>query len=120
MMRQERGHVTRRASVRMAIGMLAALVSAAMLAATAAAQEVGARRTAAAVTSPEVAPDRRVTFRLLAPDAKAVMVSGDFGPDTELRRGDDGVWSVTVGPLDPEMYVYYFTADGIRLTDPNN
>ena len=99
---------------------LAALVAAVMLAATAAAQEVGARRTGAAVTSPEVAADRRVTFRLLAPEAKAVTVSGDFGSDAGMRKGEDGVWSVTVGPLDPEMYVYYFTVDGVRLTDPNN
>jgi enterochelin esterase-like enzyme len=103
------------------VATFAAVVAAGMLAATAAAQEVGARRTgAAAVTSPEVAADRRVTFRLLAPEAKAVGVSGDFGPDTEMRKGDDGVWSVTVGPLDPEMYVYFFTVDGVRLTDPNN
>ena len=98
----------------------AALVTALMLAATAAAQEVGARRTGAAVTSPEVATDCRVTFRLLATEAKAVTVSGDFGSDAGMRKGDDGVWSVTVGPLDPEMYVYYFTVDGVRLTDPSN
>jgi enterochelin esterase family protein len=105
---------------RVLVAALAALMSAGMLAATAAAQEVGARRTGPAVTSPEVSADRRVTFRLLAPEAKAVGVSGDFGPDTEMRKGEDGVWSVTVGPLDPEMYVYYFTVDGIRLTDPSN
>jgi enterochelin esterase-like enzyme len=96
------------------------LVTAVMLATTAAAQEVGARRTGAPVTSPEVATDRRVTFRLLAPEAKAVTVSGDFGSDAGMRKGEDGVWSATVGPLDPEMYVYYFTVDGVRLTDPNN
>ncbi|MEO5819621.1 MAG: alpha/beta fold hydrolase [Vicinamibacteraceae bacterium] len=97
--------------------MLAAMLSGET---TAAAQEVGARPTTAAVVSPDVAADRRVTFRLAARDAKAVTVSGDFGADTELRKGDDGVWSATIGPLDPEMYVYYFTADGVRLTDPNN
>ena len=84
------------------------------------AQEPGARLGGAAVTSPEVAPDRRVTFRLRAPEAKAVTVSGDFGTDAALRRDGEGIWSVTVGPLDPEMYVYYFTVDGVRLTDPNN
>lgn len=88
--------------------------------ATASAQEVGARRTGAAVKSPEVAADRRVTFRLLAPDAKAVAVSGDFGPDAPMRKGDDGIWTATLGPLDPEMYVYFFTVDGVRLIDPNN
>ena len=47
-------------------------------------------------------------------------VSGDFGSDVEMRRSADGVWSVTIGPLDPEMYVYYFTVDGVRLLDPSN
>ena len=84
------------------------------------AQEVGGRRTGASVTSPEVGSDRRVTFRLRAPAAKTVTVSGDFGNDAEMRKGDDDIWSVTVGPLEPEMYVYYFTVDGVRLTDPSN
>ena len=87
---------------------------------TAAAQEVGARRGGTGITSPEVGPDRRVMFRLRAPDAKAVTVAGDFGNDAAMRRSEDGVWSVTIGPLDPEVYVYYFTVDGVRLTDPNN
>jgi len=104
----------------MAAATLAALAAAGLLAATAAAQEPGARRTDPPVTSPEVAGDRHVTFRLRAPDAKAVTVSGDFGPDAGMQKGQDGVWSATVGPLDPEMYVYFFTVDGVRLTDPNN
>ena len=84
------------------------------------AQEVGARRGGTAISSPEVASDRRVTFRLRAPEAKAVTVSGDFGADAEMRKGEDGIWSVTIGPLTPEMYVYYFSVDGVRLTDPSN
>ena len=84
------------------------------------AQEPGARRGDPQLVSPEVAADRRVTFRLRAPEAKAVTVSGDFGNDVEMRRAADGVWSATIGPLDPEMYVYYFTVDGVRLLDPSN
>jgi enterochelin esterase-like enzyme len=98
----------------------AAVLMLAVGAAAPAAQEVGARRTGTEVTSPEVSADRHVTFRLRAPEAKAVSVSGDFGADTELRRGDDGVWSVTVGPLASEMYVYFFLVDGVRLVDPAN
>jgi len=86
----------------------------------AAVQEPGARRPAADVTSPEIAADRRVTFRLRAPEAKTVKVSGDFGPDSDLQRGGDGVWTATVGPLNPEMYVYFFIVDGVRMTDPAN
>jgi len=97
-----------------------AALSVTLASATGAAQEVGARRGGTGVTSPEVAQDRRVTFRLRAPEAKAVTVSGDFGNDVEMRRSADGVWSATVGPLDPEMYVYSFTVDGVRLTDPSN
>jgi enterochelin esterase family protein len=85
------------------------------------AQEVGGGRGAApGLRSPEVEPDRRVTFRLRAPEAKTVTVSGDFGSDTAMQKSGDGIWSVTVGPLDPEMYVYYFMVDGVRLTDPSN
>ena len=101
-----------------AAAMIAVLV-AAFSAGTAAVQEPGARR-GPLVVSPEVAADRRVTFRLQAPAAKSVTVSGDFGSDADMRKGDDGIWSVSVGPLDPEMYVYYFTVDGVRLTDPSN
>ena len=96
------------------------MLAAALAARSGAAQEPGVRRTEPALVSPEVAADHRVTFRLRAPDAKAVTVSGDFGSDVELRKNADGIWSATVGPLAPEMYVYYFTADGVRLTDPSN
>ena len=84
------------------------------------AQEPGARRGQTGPVSPEIAADRRVTFRLRAPEAKVVTASGDFGSDVAMRKGEDGVWSATIGPLDPEMYVYYFTVDGVRLTDPGN
>jgi enterochelin esterase family protein len=73
----------------------------------------------AAVASPVVA-DGKVTFRLRAPDAKAVTVSGDFGPDVALSRDAGGVWSTTVGPLKPDEYVYFFSVDGVRLPDPVN
>jgi enterochelin esterase-like enzyme len=91
----------------------------------ASAQEVGMRPggsaagAAAAIASPLV-KDGRVTFRLRAPDAKAVTVSGDFGPDVALSRDTDGVWSATVGALKPDVYVYYFNVDGVRLPDPVN
>ncbi len=98
----------------------AAVATPTLAAGAGAAQEPGARGGAAPLVSPEVAPDRRVTFRLRAPDAKAVTVSGDFGNDVALQKGSDGVWTAAVGPLDPEMYVYYFTVDGVRLTDPSN
>jgi enterochelin esterase family protein len=98
----------------------AAALSLALASETATAQEAGARRGGTGMTSPEVAEDRQVTFRLRAAEAKGVTVSGDFGTDVEMRKGGDGIWTATVGPLDPEMYVYYFTVDGVRLPDPSN
>jgi len=73
-----------------------------------------------AIVSPEVANDGRVTFRLLAPKAFSVTVSGDFGSDAKMTKGENGVWSVTVGPLQPEEYVYYYLLDSVRMRDPNN
>ncbi len=106
-----------RAAVMLAIGV--AIVTMAL---PTSAQEVGMRPggTAAAavpaVASPVVAGGK-VTFRLRAADAKAVTVSGDFGPDVPLSRDTEGVWSATVGPLKPDEYVYYFLVDGVRLPD---
>jgi enterochelin esterase-like enzyme len=73
------------------------------------------------VRSPEVAADRRVTFRLLAPGAREVTLTGEFLRDNKpLEKNAGGLWSVTVGPLDPEIYHYNFVIDGVRTIDPNN
>ena len=77
-------------------------------------------QTANAVVSPEVANDGRVTFRLKALMASSVVVSGDFGPNVAMKKGDNDIWSVTVGPLEPEEYVYYFILDSVRILDPGN
>src|SRR5690349_4988151 len=82
----------------------------------------------ASLISPEVRDDRTVTFRLQAPDAKAVALSGGplllaIGKGTSpipLERGADGIWTVTVGPLAPNMYVYRMIVDGVAVVDPNN
>lgn len=73
-----------------------------------------------AIVSPEVGEDGRVTFRLQAPNASSVTVSGDFGADAAMTKGEDGVWSATVGPLAPEEYIYYYLLDSLRLLDPYN
>lgn len=71
--------------------------------------------------SPEIGPDRRVTFRLLAPKASEVLVSGEFMAGSKaLEKNAEGLWSVTVGPVDPEIYYYNFTVDGVHTIDPGN
>ncbi len=73
------------------------------------------------VLSPEVHADRTVTFRLRAPEAEAVTVMGEFLAEPRaLTEGADGVWSVTVGPVAPEIYEYEFTIDGMTFLDPRN
>jgi enterochelin esterase-like enzyme len=70
--------------------------------------------------STEVAPDGKVTFRIYAPKADEVVISGDFGARGKLTKDDQGVWSITVGPLTPDFYSYVFTVDGVRTVDPKN
>ena len=71
--------------------------------------------------SPEVAVDRRVTFRLLAPKATEASVSGEFMSGSKpMAKDENGLWSLTVGPIDPEIYNYNFTIDGVRTIDPLN
>ena len=77
---------------------------------------------AAKVRSPELLPDGRVTFRLLAPKANAVMVEGNWksGRDIAMTKDEAGLWTVTTSPLQPELWAYTFSVDGVRTLDPNN
>ena len=75
----------------------------------------------AQVISPEVKNDRTVTFRFLAPRAHQVLVSVEYLDGLRpLRLGDNGVWSITLGPFDPELYSYNFVVDGVATIDPRN
>ena len=90
----------------------------------------------APVVSPEIHDNNTVTFRLKAPKAVRVQVTGDFLPTQkistpfgefdgpgmgELVEGKDGVWEYTTPePLAPELYSYSFIVDGLRMMDPAN
>lgn len=80
----------------------------------------------APVVSPEVAADGKVTFRLRAPNAKEVFVTGiapGSGPEggrLSMQKDEQGVWSVTTEPMQPGIYQYAFSVDGLRITDPSN
>lgn len=73
------------------------------------------------VISPEVHPDRTVTFRLMAPKALEISVSAEFaqGPQA-MKKDEKGLWTVTLGPAPPEVWGYTFSVDGVRNIDPNN
>ena len=78
------------------------------------------------VISPEVHDDHTVTFRLRAPEAEEVLLTGNMfvGKDARKRvpftKDEEGMWTLTIGPLVPEIYFYYFIIDGVQNTDPNN
>ena len=73
------------------------------------------------VISPQVNADRTVTFRVRAAKATEVAVAGEWPQGTKpMTKGDDGVWSVTVGPLEPDLYGYSLVIDGFRTIDPAN
>lgn len=76
----------------------------------------------ARLRSPEISPDRRVTFRLAAPKASEVTLNGSWPGATDLPMTRDpvGVWSAVVGPLQPQLYGYFFRVDGVRALDPSN
>lgn len=88
------------------------------------------------LTSPEQNADGTVTFRLYAPKAVTVEVTGDFLPKkvietpqgkheadgvAALKEGRNGVWEyTTTGKLAPEMYSYKFIVNGMSMLDPSN
>ena len=81
----------------------------------------GQRGRGPSVVSPEVHADRTATFRFLAPNAREVALGADLdGTPHPMTRDSNGVWSVTVGPLAPEIYAYTFNVDGITVLDPRN
>jgi len=79
---------------------------------------------AAALLSPEVHPDRRVTFRLSALKSSEVKLWGEwisrYNTTEPMQKDAGGVWSVTIGPLPPNLYLYLFLADGVPVPDPAN
>jgi hypothetical protein len=81
----------------------------------------------APLNSPDVRDDRTVTFRVRAPEAKNVALTGPVmialdtqGRSVPFKKGENGIWSLTVGPIEPDMYIYYINVDGVQMADPSN
>ncbi len=87
------------------------------------------------IISPEVQDDSSVTFRLFAPNASSIQVTGDFLPTVkietprgqmdgsgkaDLTKNENGVWTYKSEVLKPELYNYSFIIDGFTTTDPSN
>lgn len=74
-----------------------------------------------AIVSPEVHADNTVTFRYRAPAAKDVKVDPQFMKGmADMVKDENGIWSVTLGPIEPDMYPYGFIVDGVTVMDDNN
>ncbi|MDG3005404.1 alpha/beta hydrolase-fold protein [Paludisphaera mucosa] len=69
---------------------------------------------------PRIHPDRRVTFRIKAPDAQKVV----FGFFDEQRypaeKGEDGAWTATTKPQAPGFHYYRVFVDGAEVNDPGS
>src|SRR5271165_1087365 len=71
-------------------------------------------------------PDGHVLFRLFAPQAHAVsLIFGNADPTRPpapqpMTKAEDGLWSLTIGPVEPNLYEYYFDVDGLRVIDTGN
>jgi enterochelin esterase family protein len=72
------------------------------------------------LVSPEVHDDGRVTFRLRAPNAAEVVVRCEGCKPLPMQKGGRGVWSASTDALEPDIYAYSFSVDGLRMIDPAN
>jgi len=113
---------------------LSILIAAVLVSTTASAQQAlwGGQD----IKSPEIHANNTVTFRLQAPQATKVEITGDFLPTkkqetpmgtydapgtAELTKNAQGVWEFTTSaPLAPELYSYSLIVDGVKVIDPNN
>jgi len=73
------------------------------------------------IKSPEILADKSVIFRFFAPNAKEVKLSSEFLKEPlSMTRDSIGLWTIKTDPVKPDIYPYFFLADGIQVQDPNN
>ena len=74
-----------------------------------------------AVASPLVSMAGAVTFNLQAPNAKEVLLSSQFLKEpVPMKKGRNGLWTLTVTPEKRDIYPYNFIVDGVSISDPLN
>lgn len=76
--------------------------------------------------SPEVLDDHTVIFRVKAPEARQISLTGSVllalnaKEPLPFSKGNDGIWTLKVGPIEPEIYFYKLMIDGVQVVDPAN
>ena len=111
----------------MPVGVAGALLALFALAGEAPSQEKGkgkGKGKGPAVVSPEVKTDRSVVFRVVAPKAEKVTITSSDLPAAykprDLKKGETGIWELTLGPVEPGTYRYVFNVDGVPVADSRN
>lgn len=76
------------------------------------------------VISPEISPDRKISFRIYATNVEKVrLTSSDLpgiGMGIDMTKGTNDVWETTFGPVNPGAYRYSFSVNGVSVVDPRN
>lgn len=72
--------------------------------------------------STQVFDDGRVAFRVYAPEARTVTLSGDLAERApfKMTRKTNGVWEAVMHNIEPGVYRYYFNIDGVKTLDPKS
>ncbi len=104
--------------------LVGALLAMLLLANGAEAQKKGKGPKGPTVVSPEVKADRSVVFRIYAPKAEAASVASSDLPAKNqpcaMKKGENGVWEITLDPVEPGTFRYVFNVDGITVADSKN
>jgi enterochelin esterase-like enzyme len=77
----------------------------------------------ARIISPDIQPDNTVIFRMKAPGAYSVQLTGSFAVDFKpvpMSKNDSGIYEIKIGPLASDIYEYRFILDSTAVLDPNN
>ena len=75
---------------------------------------------APSVQSPEIAKNGAVTFKVKAAKADTVRLIIDSRLDTLMKHTGNETWSITLRDLEPDLYMYYYVIDGMKVLDPEN
>lgn len=73
---------------------------------------------------PLIHSDLKVTFQVKAPTAQSVQVMPGGGSNGlgkgpfEMTKSADGVWTATIGPVQPGFHYYWLLVDGVPVNDP--
>lgn len=100
------------------------VVAAMLIPSSPAVSSLAAQMPPPAVQSPDLAADRKITFRVMAPKAESVRLSSSdlpgMGQGQAMTKGENGLWELAIGPVHPGAYRYNFNVDGVATIDPRN